>query len=575
LHNGDAMASSNRAMATLVLAAALAVGGCEGIVDSLAAGPTGSSATPRGPGIPEPVYEPGLPVLPRLTVDQYRRSVEALLGDGIPETPLEADTTALLFSSIDASTTTISERGVQQWEEAATAAAQAVIEDPERRATLLGCTPTSADDGCVRAFVERFGRRAYRRPLEIDEVDRWMDLVRAESDVTTGVGQAIAGILQSPLFVYRIELGSPDPVRPGWNRLETFELATRIAFTLWGSGPDEALLDAAARGALEDEAGLRAEATRMLDDPRARPSVREFFREYLALGGLDALERDPILYPTFTRELGTSMRGEIERAVEHVVFEEDGDFRAIFDTGTTFVDARLAELYDITLDAEALATADAEGFVRISLPSDGPRGGLITMAGFLSANSHPNLTSPTRRGKFVRERLLCELVSDPPPDVPLVIEEEEDPMTGVRRTLRERLTQHREDPVCATCHAAIDPIGLGMEDFDAIGAHRTIEADAPVDANGDLDGVAFFGGRELGELLRHDERVPGCVARQLFRRSVARVEDRSEEPAIAALIERFAASGYSFRSLLLELVTSEAFRTVRTPEDLEMSGGAR
>ncbi|WP_169791641.1 DUF1592 domain-containing protein [Sandaracinus amylolyticus] len=535
------------------IAVVLALVGCEGVVlDDPASPGRATSAS----------YEPGPAVLPRLTARQYRRSVEDLLGGPVPESAVEADTTPFLFASIGAASTTLSARGAQQFEEAAHVAADAVFADEARRGALVGCAPASADDLCARAFVARFLRRAFRRAIEDDELERWMTLARVEPDVWRGLASLVAGALQSPSFVYRVELGDPDPTRPGWSRLHGYELASRLSFVLWGRVPDAALLDAAERGVLDTHEGLRHEARRLLGDDRARETVRAFFREYLGLAALDALDRDPTLFPSFTPALGRSMRGEIERLVEHVVFEQDGDFRAIFDSPVTFVDAPLAALYELPI---ALDDADEEGFVRVTLPAGGVRAGLLTTAGFLAAQAHPNLTSPTRRGKFVRERLLCQLVADPPQDIELDLGEAEDD-DGRPRTLRERLAMHRENPACATCHAQIDPIGLGMEDFDAIGAHRTLEAGRAIDATGDLDALAFEGARELGELMRHDGRVPACVTRQLFRHAIGRLEEERERRAIEELTERFAESGFRFRELLFALVTSEAFRTVRTTE---------
>ena len=290
----------------------------------------------------------------------------------------------------------------------------------------------------------------------------------------------------------------------------------------------------------------------MLDDPRAREAVQAFFAQYLDLGRLEGLDRDPARYPLASASLPHAMRTELELLVDDLVFRRDADLRDLFRTRRTFVNDELAALYGI--DAEG---ATRVRFVPVELPADGPRAGMLTLGAFLAMNAHPTETSPTLRGKYVRERILCELVPPPPDDVALEL----DPDPAMPRTLRERLELHRTRPDCAACHAVIDPPGFLFEGFDSIGAVRTHDSGYPVDTSGALDGIELSDGRDLGEALAQDPRVPRCMVRQLYRHASARLELREEELAVTMLTREFAESGYRFRELLLALATSEAFRT--------------
>ncbi len=535
-----------RVLAVLLVVAPLAcVHGSIEELDGVAGAPDPSST-----GKVEEQFAPAPPVVPRLTAQQHHNALVDLLRGPVPVAQLEADTAPYLFTSIGAATTTVSERGVSQSEDAALSAARAVFADPKRRDALVGCEP---DDACARSFITGFARRAFRRPVDAEEAERWVAIGKkvAPGNAWLAIEMSVAGILQAPSFLYRLELGKPDPSRPGWNRLDAYELASRISFLLWSSVPDEELLNAATTGELEKDDVLSKEIDRMLDDPRARPALMAFHKQWLDLKDLDALQRDPAKHPDARPGFGASMRGEIERLLDDVTLE-DRDFRDLFDRRTTWVDANLAALYRLD------ATPAAGMWERVVLPSDGPRAGLLTTAGFLAVNAHPEVTSPTRRGKFVRERLLCEYVPPPPDDVATDLDKES--KAGTPKTQREKLEVHRTNPTCAGCHKFVDPIGLGFEDFDSMGVHRTMEQDKPVDARGELDGIHFTGGKALGKLLRDDTRTTACVARQLFRFATGRLENQTEEPAMIALGKSFSASGYKFRALIHALVRSDAFR---------------
>jgi hypothetical protein len=522
--------------------------------------PPGGVAGDQGPA----VLEPAPPVLPRLTAAQYRSSVVDLLGPNVPMTPIEADTNPYLFYSIGATSTTLSELGVQQFEESADAVTRAVWSDPAWRAVLVGCEPAAPGGTCVADFLGRFGRRAFRRPLTGEEIARYAAVAAdlGQTDAWEGLRLAVAGMLQSPHFLYRVELSGFDSENPGQGKrlLNGFEMAARLSFLLWNTTPDEALLDAAERGDLSSPEGIAAEAARLLDDPRANATIQEFFAQFLDLGRLDGVQRSPTTYPLFTPGMAQAMRKEVEMLVNHVVFVEEGDARSIFSTRRTFVNSQLAALYGVEAPGADLTT-----FVPVELDPNGPRAGLLTFGAFLTMNAHETQTSPTARGKYVRERVLCQTVQPPPADVDTTLDP---PSAGQPTTVRERLEEHRKNPACTACHAFIDPPGFLFEHFDSVGAYRTTQVgDLPIDSSGDLDGVPLTDAKGLAALLESDPRVGRCMVTQLFRHAQGRLDTKGEKAAIDDLDARFASAGYSFKKLLIELVTHEGFRYVGEPQE--------
>jgi hypothetical protein len=502
---------------------------------------------------------PGVHVLPRLTGVQYRNSLVALLGPDLPPTIVEADTNPYLFFSIGATTTTLSELGTQQYEEAADLVTHAVFDDATRRVELLGCEPQGPGDGCVASFIASFGRRAFRRPLTADEHARWLGVTvdLADPDLWEGVRLAVAGMLQSPSFLYRVELGVPDPDRPGRLRYTGYEMASRLSYTLWDSMPDDALFAAAGRGDLDDEAGIRAEVERMLADDRARVTIQSFFAQYLDLGRLDGVTRDPVAYPGFTLTMPDSMRTEVELLVDDVVFREHGDIRSIFSTRRTFVNSELAALYGVEAPGASPIT-----YVPVELPADGPRAGILTLGAFLTMNAKQTQTSPTARGKYLRERVLCQDVPPPPDDVNTEI----DPPDGQGETMREKLEEHRSNPSCAGCHAFIDPPGLLFESFDAAGIYRELENGVPVDSSGDIDGKPLANAKELAALLSDEPQIGQCIVKQLFRHAQGRLETEDEQPTVDDLVQRFEDADHRFLDLLVELAVHDGFRTATAKE---------
>lgn len=507
------------------------------------------------------VYEAAEPVLPRLTALQFQSTLHDLLSPGVPMTPTEPDTNPYLFYSIGATSTTLSELGVQQYEEAADAVTAYVFNDPLKRAALVGCQPAAPGDACVTEFLQRFGRRALRRPLTPTELQRWTKVATdlAQPDAWEGVRLAVAGLLQSPYFLYRVELGEPDATKPGTRRLNGYETASRLSFLLWNTTPDDELLDAAARGDFDSPAGLSAQVARLLADKRATASIRQFFAQFLDLGRLDGVTRNPASYPLYSDGMIGAMRTEVELIVDDIVANHR-DARSIFSTRRTFVNTQLAALYGVEAKGAELNT-----FVPVDLDPKGPRRGILTLGAFLTMNAHETETSPTARGKYIRERVLCQTVQPPPANVNTTLAPAPD---GQPLTVRERLEEHRKNPVCAGCHSFMDPPGFLFEHFDSLGVYRTsLPGDVPVDSSGDLDGEPLEDALGLTTMLEDDERVGDCMVKQFYRYAHGRLDTPGEALALADLDARFAKANYDFRQLVIELVTHESFRTVTEPKE--------
>jgi hypothetical protein len=292
---------------------------------------------------------------------------------------------------------------------------------------------------------------------------------------------------------------------------------------------------------------VRAQATTLLASPAAGAATASFFDELMDQAGLATLDKDATAYPSFDPSITASMREELHRFIAEA--SAAGDFRGVLDADHTFVDAKLAALYGLP--------PPASGWARVSLKADQPRAGLLGEAAYLALKAHPVSTSPTKRGKLIREKLLCEPVAAPPPNVNTNLPESP---TGSTLTLRDKLEAHVGNPSCATCHKLMDPLGFAFESFDALGAYRTLDHGQPVDTSGSLDGQSFASARDLGALLKADPRFAQCLTKTLYRQAAGHVESTSETAALTTAESAFAGSGYQLSTLVVELASSDAFR---------------
>jgi hypothetical protein len=517
-------------------------------------------------GCAEAPPEAPLPQIPaqmgaqRLTQVQYRNAIHDLFGDDIAvPTSLEPDTTLNGFVSIGASQSSISSRGVEQYEDAAFKIAAMVTADEARLARVLPCKPAKVDDAaCAEAFARSFGRRAWRRPLGDDEVAAITDVtVKAGAtlgDFKRGLEFGIAALLQAPSFLYRAPAGEPDPAHAGKRRLTGHELASRLSFFLWNSIPDEALLDAADQGLLTTDRGLAEQVFRMMESPRAKQGLRNFVTEYLGLAALDTLSKDPTIFTYYSPDVGPAAREEILLGFERVAFDLDADFRQIFLTRTTFVNPKLASMYRVPAPED-------EGFGQVVLPTTSLRRGLLGAIGILALYAHPTSSSATLRGKFVRTVLLCDGIPPPPVDVNTALPEP----SGTAKTLRDRVKEHLSNPMCNGCHRSMDPIGLGLENFDGLGLARAEDNGEVIDASGELDGQHFDGPVSLAHAIAEHPKVPECFVKNMYRYATSFVEGPEEKAMLEGLTQEFEASGHRMKALMIAIATSPAFRLAGEP----------
>jgi hypothetical protein len=511
-----------------------------------AGGASGGDGDSAGP------LEPAPAALRRLTRDQYMSTVRGFFGDDITlSVELEADAANNGSVAIGTALSTFSPVATEKFESAAyELAAQAI--SPERRDKLVSCAPAGVTDrACTTEVVTSFGRRAFRRPLSMEEIERYTTLAEnaAEQlgDFWSGIEFAIAAFLQSPRFLFRTELGEPDPSDPSRIRYDGYDMASRLSFFFLNTAPDEALLDAAEDGELTEMTTLRAVVAELADDPRTRASLRTFHEERLGLEELDAMSKDATLFPSAGPELAAAMREDILSTIEAVTLEGNADYRDLFDTRILFAEGALADVYGVD---------STDATEPVMLPADSPRVGIMGKPGLLAMNAHSVNTSPTRRGKFVRERFMCSDIPPPPPDVITQLPEP-DPNAP---TMRDRLKDHATEPACAGCHTLMDPIGLAFEHFDAIGAYRPDDDGHEIDPSGELNGAGFADARELMSVLRERDEVMSCVVRQLYRFATGHVETGGEQVVIEALDASFASSGYDLAALLVTIATSDGFR---------------
>ncbi len=510
---------------------------------------------------PEPLGPPpelvgDAPVLRRLTETQYEHALLDLFGDDlyVPDAP-EPDLRVDGLGRLGASQVTISPRGVERYEAASYLVAEQALDDAHRGA-WMPCEPAGVtDDECASLALEHLGRLAWRRPLAEDELLAMVDLVNEASgtlgDFYEGLQFGLAALLQSPDFLMRPELGEPDPDAPGKLRYTGYEMATRLSFMLWDSIPDAALLDAAAAGELDTLEGLELQVDRMIDDPRAHRGLRAWTDDVLDLGALASLQKDPTVFIYLRDGLFESAREETLSGIEDLVFARDGDLRDLLTTRRTFLDRNLATLYGVP-------APDRDGFAGTELPADGPRAGLLGQASILVQFAHPRSSSATKRGRFIRQTLLCQTMPSPPAEVDTSIPD----ASPDAPTLRDRIAPHLEQAPCAACHRLMDPIGLAMEKFDGIGVYRTTEVGAPIDATGDLDGAAYDGLIGLAHAVRSHERFVPCMISQVARAATGFEATDADEESYDWLAQKFAEDDYRLQALWRNLALSPLFRRV-------------
>ncbi len=424
--------------------------------------------------------------------------------------------------------------------------------ETHRRIFFTDGAPTNKTE-YARAIVQRFATRAFRRPAKSEEVDRLVKFVQMATKqgdtFERGVQLALEAVLVSPNFLFRGEL-QPEPNNPkAVHPVNDYALASRMSYFLWSTMPDAELFALAEKGKLRRN--LDAQVKRMLKDPKSRALVENFGGQWLQLRNLRIASPDAKTFPGYDDALRLAMQHETEAFFEHIV-REDRPVLDFLNANYTFVNGRLAKHYGID-------GVDGEKFQRVSLKGTG-RAGVLTQGAILTLTSNPTRTSPVKRGKYVLENILGTPPPPAPPDVPELKEEK---LTG---TLRQRMEQHRENPTCASCHARMDPIGFGFENFDGVGTFRQRDEDLPIDPSGQLvSGESFNGAPALAAMLaksKRDEFVR-CLSEKMLTYAIGRGPEFYDKCALDEISQGVSKKGYRFSSLILEIVRSVPFQQRR------------
>ncbi|MBY0511205.1 MAG: DUF1592 domain-containing protein [Rhodospirillaceae bacterium] len=556
------MKISNRLTTRLTIAAAcgaLALTSMMGGSTTFAA-PAAVKAEPVSPGGPAMVR--------RLTPSQYQQIISDVFGPDIKlGGRFEPDVRKDGLLAVGTSGISVSISGLAQYDTMARTIASQVV-DEQHRAALIPCKPANTrqpDEACARQFLEKAGRMLYRRPLTQQELQ--LRVAAAGEAATTlknfysGLSLSLAGMLSSSQFLFRHEMSEADPENPGMRRLDSYSKAQRLSFFLWNTAPDSALLAAAESGEIQTKKGLEKQVTRMLASPRLEDGVRAFFTDMLEFDRFANFAKDPQIYPKFTGAAADDAQEQTLRTIVDQVLTQNGDYRDLFTTRKTFLTPLLGSLYSVPV-AKVTANGAPDQWTPYEYPEGDPRGvGILTQASFVALHSHPGRSSPTVRGKAVREVLLCQRVPDPPGNVAFnVVQDTADP---VYKTARARLKAHATEAMCTGCHKITDPIGLAMENFDSAAGFRTRENGETIDTTGDLNGKKYNDAIGLGQAIHDDPATASCLVNKLFAYASGRTATRAEREWMAFMVKGFADGGYRIPSLMRQISTSDAFYRVK------------
>ena len=494
------------------------------------------------------------PELRRLTHSQYNHTVRDLLGDqSTPSAnfPPEDFTNGFRNQSGGQS---LSPLLIEAYSAGAERLARAAFigGDPHN---LIPCKPSAA---CRSRFVREFGAKAFRRPLNPAEQSRYESLAAKETNFREGAQLVVEAMLQSPNFLFWMNATS-DPRLRGW------ATASRLSYSLWDTMPDAELLAAAGRGDLSTREGVEKATRRMLADPRAKESLNEFVSQWLRFDRLLTASKDRRKFPLYTRETAVAMTEEARTFVSDLVWNK-GNFTELFTAKYGFVSSELAGIYGVK--------APPKDFERVPFPEGSERSGVLGQGLFLTLTAKPDDSSPTARGLFVREQFLCQHVPDPPAGVNTNLP----PVTESKpQTNRDRISEHTTNPTCASCHKLIDPIGFGLEKFDAIGAKRDkVElkfagehkssppkiVNLAIDSVGNVAGIPdsqFSSPAELGAVLAKSAQCQECVVKQYFRYTAGRPETPADRPLLKKAFDDFRRSQFQFQELMISIALQREF----------------
>lgn len=487
----------------------------------------------------------------RLTRSQYENTIRDLFAPTV--LPVVSPATDVTVDGFD-NNVLAQTPGAAAIEGYRTAAVQASNAAMANAQAVLGCTPASRaeEDDCANKFVASFARRAYRRPLTSADTSKLIALyasMRTDGDdFRTAMAQTIQAVLQSPHFLYRVELGAPIEGKPDLVALQPYEMATRLSYLLWNTMPDEALFAAAPELTTVD--AIEKQARRMLADPRAHDAMRNFFSQWLDFDVMNNLVKDRAAFPTFGPAISDAMRQSAEKFVDGIFFGT-GSLTTLLTDDHAWVNDALAPIYGVPAPGSTelkLVKVDAT-----------QRSGILTNAGTMAGFAHALENAPVLRGKFILSRMLCVQ----PPAVPANLPAG-DPTKVVAKTTRAKMELSHEQPACKGCHHSLDGLGFGFEHYDAVGAWRTEENGEKVNAAGWLPDVAdltgtYYGAVELSKKLAASPTVHACLVSQLTRYTYGASEVNRDK--LAPLVAEFTSKNLDMRELVIAVTKSEAFRT--------------
>jgi uncharacterized membrane protein YgcG len=493
---------------------------------------------------------PGARMLRRLSRHEYDATIKDLFGfDSKWGASFTADTVVNGFDN-NASALKVTPLLADQARRASEDIAELAMMSP---GALVPCDPATGDAACASKFIDSFGKRAFRRPLDDADRKRYEALYAAvapEAGFAEALETVISAFLQSPYFLYRLELGGlPDA--DGMVSLTQHEIASELSYFFWGSMPDQELFAAADAGMLASPEGIEKQARRLLADPRSDVMLERFTEQWLEIDRLASVPKDTAVFPELDASLRGAMSEETKRFISHVVREGTGTLPELLTAKYTFASPELAAFYGLPPGAPGEPSM-------IDLAGT-PRGGILTQGSLLTTHARPNASSPIHRGKVIRERLLCQSLPPPPPGLNV-----QPPPVDPSKSTRDRYIAHATVEPCQSCHRLIDPIGFGFEHFDGIGRYREAEGAHAIDATGEIVATdntngAFDGTGELAEALASSPDVHACFALQWFRFAYGVEENASLSCAVDEVAGELTASGLKIEDLLVALTRSAHF----------------
>ena len=495
-----------------------------------------------------------------MSPSQYRQTIVDIFGHSIRiEGRFEPEQRDQGLLAIGARTSNVNDSGFESYVTLARSISAQVV-DERHRDSLIGCRPRSndaRDDSCANAFFSRVGPLVYRRPLTDDEIrDRATVAGMAADklhDFYAGIRLSLVEMLISPEFLFRYKVMEPDPTHSGRERVNAYSKASELSYFLWNTAPDQALLAAAGSGALNNRAGLDRQVDRLIASRRIADGVRAFFSDMLGFSDFEAVTKDPSFFPRYTPDIKNEAQEQTLRTIVDHIVHRHGDYRDLFTTPHTFLTVDLAALYAAPL-VDATDNGQPQRWLPYTYPANDPRAGILSQASFTTLWSPSGRTSPTVRGKALRQNILCEKVPPPPGNVSFkFVEDTGNPQF---KTTRDRLTAHRTEPMCAGCHKLTDPLGLALENFDSAGEFRTTENGVPIDASGELGGKAFAGPQGLAQAVHDDPAVTSCVAQRAFAFATGYMPPK-DDPQWQQIQQKFASSHYDVLELLRAIAVSD------------------